>query len=107
MSAMTSSRSALQKVFIPAPDSPEVEWRVAEGLVAYEEALALMEARAEAIASGEASERVWLLEHPPLYTAGTSARAADLLEARFPVHKSGRARKKNTQLARRAARSVF
>ena len=87
---MTSSRSALQKVFIPAPDSPKVEWRVAEGLVAYEEALALMEARAEAIASGEASERVWLLEHPPLYTAGTSARAADLLDARFPVFRTGR-----------------
>jgi lipoyl(octanoyl) transferase len=49
-----------------------------------------MESRAEAIATGQAPERVWLLEHPPLYTAGTSARDADLLDARFPVHRTGR-----------------
>jgi lipoyl(octanoyl) transferase len=53
-------------------------------------ALAEMESRAEAIAAGEAAERVWLLEHPPLYTAGTSARDTDLLDARFPVHRTGR-----------------
>ncbi len=56
----------------------------------YEEALTAMEARAAAIARGEAAERVWLLEHPPLYTAGTSAKPADLLDARFPVHQTGR-----------------
>jgi lipoyl(octanoyl) transferase len=67
-----------------------VEWRVADALVPYDRALAVMEARAAAIAEGRAAELVWLLEHPPLYTAGTSARAADLIEARFPVHAAGR-----------------
>jgi lipoyl(octanoyl) transferase len=68
-----------------------VEWRTAEGLVAYPEAVAAMEARAAAIARGQAGELVWLLEHPPLYTAGTSARPADLLEpGRLPVFASGR-----------------
>jgi lipoyl(octanoyl) transferase len=68
-----------------------VEWRTAEGLVAYPEAVAAMEARAAAIARGQAGELVWLLEHPPLYTAGTSARPADLLEpTRLPVFASGR-----------------
>jgi lipoyl(octanoyl) transferase len=67
-----------------------VEWRVADGLVPYADAVAFMDARVEAIAAGAAPELVWLLEHPPLYTAGTSARMTDLLEARFPVHKSGR-----------------
>ena len=68
-----------------------VEWRTSEGLVPYEEALAFMEARVAAIAAGEADEMVWLLEHPPLYTAGTSARAEDLTDpGRFPVHALGR-----------------
>lgn len=71
-------------------DTSLVEWRVEKGLVPYEEAVAFMEARADAIAAGAEAELVWLLEHPPLYTAGTSAREADLLEPRFPVHKSGR-----------------
>ncbi|WP_404947940.1 lipoyl(octanoyl) transferase LipB [Roseovarius sp. TE539] len=68
-----------------------VEWIASPGLVAYEEAVARMEARAAAIAEGRASEAVWLLEHPPLYTAGTSARLADLTDpGRFPVHQSRR-----------------
>lgn len=68
-----------------------VEWRVSEGLIPYEEALAWMEARVAAIIAGEAAECVWLLEHPALYTAGTSARAEDLVDAsRFPVHVAGR-----------------
>jgi lipoyl(octanoyl) transferase len=67
-----------------------VEWRIAEGPVAYETALDLMETRAAAIADHGASELVWLLEHPPLYTAGTSARPEELIEARFPVHSTGR-----------------
>ncbi len=68
-----------------------VEWRVLPGLSPYAETLAAMEARAGAVARGEAGEAVWLLEHPPLYTAGTSARVADLREPdRFPVHIAGR-----------------
>jgi lipoyl(octanoyl) transferase len=72
------------------PGSPPAEWRVAEGLVAYEAAVAAMQARAAAIAAGEAPELIWLLEHPPLYTAGTSARPNELIEARFPIHPTGR-----------------
>jgi lipoyl(octanoyl) transferase len=71
-------------------ESAAIEWRVSEGLVPYEDAVAFMETRVAAIAAGAAPELVWLLEHPPLYTAGTSAREGDLLERRFPVHKSGR-----------------
>ncbi|MEJ0076365.1 MAG: lipoyl(octanoyl) transferase LipB [Alphaproteobacteria bacterium] len=66
------------------------EWRVSARQVPYEEALAAMEARAAAVAQGEAGELVWLLEHPPLYTAGTSARRQDLVQARFPVYETGR-----------------
>lgn len=66
------------------------DWRVEEGLVPYAEAVAAMEERARAIRAGEARELVWLVEHPPLYTAGTSTKDGDLLEARFPVHRSGR-----------------
>ncbi len=68
-----------------------VEWTVSAGLTDYEEALAKMEERARLIAAGAAGEQVWLLEHPPLYTAGTSAEAGDLLAPdRFPVFKAGR-----------------
>ncbi len=73
------------------PDGRPVEWVVAPGYVPYEDAVAEMEARVAAIAAGEAAERVWLLEHPPLYTAGVSARDEDLLAPeRFPVHRTGR-----------------
>ena len=72
-----------------SPGNP-VEWRIAPGLVSYEEALKTMEERAEAIARGEAQELVWLIEHPPLYTAGTSAQPEDLIQPRFPVHEAGR-----------------
>jgi len=74
----------------PVPGSAPVEWWTSEGIVAYAAALAVMEARALAIAEGAAAELVWLLEHPPLYTAGTSAAPEELIEARFPVHKTGR-----------------
>jgi len=68
-----------------------VEWRTSDGLIAYPEALAFMEARVAAIREEDAPELVWLLEHPPLYTAGTSARAQDLLASdRFPVYQAGR-----------------
>jgi lipoyl(octanoyl) transferase len=76
---------------LPRRDGAAVEWRRSEGLVPYSEAVGEMEARVAAIAAGESVECVWLLEHPPLYTAGTSARDADLLEAgRLPVHRTGR-----------------
>jgi lipoyl(octanoyl) transferase len=71
-------------------NAPPVEWVVTPGLTQFPDALADMEARAEAIARGEAAERVWLIEHPALYTAGTSARKSDLIDARFPVHRAGR-----------------
>ncbi|MDE2467008.1 MAG: lipoyl(octanoyl) transferase LipB [Alphaproteobacteria bacterium] len=66
------------------------EWVVASKPVLYPEAVAEMEARVEAISQKRGRERVWLVEHPPIYTAGTSARPQDLLEARFPVFKTGR-----------------
>ena len=69
---------------------PPVEWLVTPGLTQFPDALAEMEARADAIARGEAAERVWLIEHPALYTAGTSAKESDLIDARFPVHRAGR-----------------
>jgi lipoyl(octanoyl) transferase len=75
---------------LPSADAPSVEWLISPGLIPYPEAVAAMEARAAAVANGEAPERVWLLEHPPLYTAGTSARDGDLLDARFPVFRTGR-----------------
>ena len=84
-------RNALSQQFLPLPGSPPVEWIVAEGLTGYPEALAFMEARAGAIREGSAGELIWLVEHPPLYTAGTSARAEDLIDAaRFPVYDAGR-----------------
>lgn len=67
-----------------------VEWRVSAGLTPYADALAAMEARASAVASCDARELVWLLEHPPIYTAGTSADPAELIDARFPVVAAGR-----------------
>ena len=68
-----------------------VDWKVASDLVSYPDALAQMEARAASIAAGETSEQAWLLEHPPLYTAGTSAKPDDLVEPdRFPVFQAGR-----------------
>ncbi len=87
---VTSSRGEIMRPMAPVEDSPPVEWRISEGLTAYAEAVAFMEARADAIAAGEAAELVWLVEHPPLYTAGTSAQDGDLVDARFPVHRTGR-----------------
>jgi len=76
---------------LPAPaGSAGVEWQVSDSLVPYEAAVAFMEARAAAIATGLEPELVWLVEHPPLYTAGTSAHREDVLDARFPVYEAGR-----------------
>ena len=69
---------------------PDIEWKISDSLVPYPEALAWMEARAAAIAAGSARECVWLLEHPPLYTSGTSADVAELLNPQLPVYEAGR-----------------
>lgn len=73
-----------------ASAAPAPEWRVAPGLLPYPDAVAFMEARAAAIAERRESELVWLIEHPPIYTAGTGAAPSDLLDARFPVFQTGR-----------------
>ena len=86
----TLNPAAAGPLFGRTDDAP-VGWAVSPGQVGYPEAVAAMEARAEAIAEGRAGELVWLLEHPPLYTAGVSAKAGDLLDpGRFPVFRSGR-----------------
>jgi lipoyl(octanoyl) transferase len=87
---VVKTRSDLSLGLLPAPGAPPAEWHVAEGLVDYEAALAFMAARAAAIAQGEARELIWLVEHPPLYTAGTSARPQEVIAARFPVYTAGR-----------------
>jgi lipoyl(octanoyl) transferase len=69
---------------------PAVDWRISDAPQPYLETIAAMEARAAAIADGTAPELVWLLEHPPLYTSGTSARPQDLIHSQFPVHAAGR-----------------
>lgn len=86
-----TARSQIKASFHPIVASPPVEWRVEPGLTPYEPALAAMEARAAAIRAETARELVWLVEHPPLYTAGSSADPQDLLDAeRFPVFDAGR-----------------
>ena len=75
---------------LKAENRAPVEWKISDRPVSYPEALAQMDARAAAIAGKEAGELVWLLEHPPIYTAGTSAQDSDLIEARFPVYRTGR-----------------
>jgi lipoyl(octanoyl) transferase len=67
-----------------------VEWRISDSPIPYDAAVTSMEARADEIAAGRAAELVWLLEHPPLYTAGTSADLDDVTQTRFPVYQSGR-----------------
>ncbi|MGA7024103.1 MAG: lipoyl(octanoyl) transferase LipB [Pseudolabrys sp.] len=87
---MVNARNTLV-IGLPSPaGSAPVEWCVSDSPASYEEAVAMMEARAGEIAAGRAAELVWLLEHPPLYTAGTSANPADVIDARFPIHESGR-----------------
>ncbi len=76
---------------MPRPDGRPAAWAVSTGPVGYAEAVAAMEARAQAIAEGQAGELIWLLEHPPLYTAGVTAKAGDLIApGRFPVFKTER-----------------
>ncbi|KQO80851.1 lipoyl(octanoyl) transferase LipB [Rhizobium sp. Leaf262] len=85
------TRTDIQTDMFPSEGSPPIRWRISDAPVPYEEASAEMERQVAAIAAGEADELVWLLEHPPLYTAGTSADASDLIEPdRFPVFATGR-----------------
>jgi lipoyl(octanoyl) transferase len=84
-------KQPLSALALPRPDGAPTAWAVSSGLVGYPEAVAAMEARVEAIAEGRAGELVWLLEHPPLYTAGVSAKPGDLLQPdRLPVFRTGR-----------------
>jgi lipoyl(octanoyl) transferase len=83
-------RDRLDTGLLPDPELAPVEWRLGEGLIPYDEALSVMDQRASAVAASTASELAWLIEHPPLYTAGTSAKPTDLIEPRFPVHQTGR-----------------
>ncbi|HLH92493.1 MAG TPA: lipoyl(octanoyl) transferase LipB [Xanthobacteraceae bacterium] len=87
---MVNGRESLAGGLFPASDLSPVEWAVSARPIAYPDALAAMDARAAAIAAGTAPELVWLLEHPPLYTAGTSAQSGDVIDARFPLFASGR-----------------
>jgi lipoyl(octanoyl) transferase len=87
---VVNTRNELSLGLAPAAASAPVEWAVSGGLLPYELGLEVMDARVAAIADGRAPELVWLIEHPPLYTAGTSAKPEELIEARFPVHATGR-----------------
>ena len=89
--AKAKERSELGISLLAAAGSPPVKWEVSGGLTPYGAAVERMEALARDIAAGNAPETVWLVEHPPLYTAGTSAKAGDLLQPdRFPVFETGR-----------------
>ncbi|KAF0120043.1 MAG: lipoyl(octanoyl) transferase [Xanthobacteraceae bacterium] len=87
---VVNDRSNLVLQLAAPSGAPPVEWVISEAPVPYEAALAAMEAHVAAISAGTARERVWLLEHPPLYTSGTSARAGGVVDARFPVFEAGR-----------------
>lgn len=91
MEALTTSAKACEiGNKLVRPDARPVQWIISPEPVPYPVALDAMRARAAAIAAGEAEEAIWLLEHPPLYTAGTSAVPEDLLSDRFPVYDAGR-----------------
>jgi lipoyl(octanoyl) transferase len=88
---MVNDRQSLDLTTFARPRGGEVvEWRISDDPVAYSEAVAAMESRVADIAAGKVPELVWLLEHPPLYTSGTSGKAGDLLQANFPIFQSGR-----------------
>jgi lipoyl(octanoyl) transferase len=88
---LVNDRDSLSDLLLPEPGSAPVEWVISGRPVEYEAAVAAMEERVALIRTGEAPERVWLLEHPALYTAGTSARDEDLVDPdRFPVFRTGR-----------------
>jgi lipoyl(octanoyl) transferase len=87
---VVNARNDLAAQLRPMADPAAVEWRISAAPVGYEESVAAMTERAAAIAAGQAPELVWLLEHPPLYTAGTSTRPEEIAAGRFPVHQAGR-----------------
>jgi lipoyl(octanoyl) transferase len=87
---MVNSRETLDLTSFAAPAGSVVDWQISDSLVDYAAATALMEARAAAIAAKEAPELVWLLEHPPVYTSGTSGKPEDLRDPRFPLVPTGR-----------------
>jgi lipoyl(octanoyl) transferase len=87
---MVNDRQSLDLTTFAAPADSPVEWLISDAPVPYPEAVAAMEARVADIAAGRAPELVWLLEHPALYTSGTSGKAKDLLDPRFPVFATGR-----------------
>ena len=87
---MVNARNTLNYGLPPADGSRPIEWRLNDSTVSYAEALRVMDARVAAIAAETEPELVWLLQHPPLYTAGTSAHSSDVLDPRFPVHETGR-----------------
>src|SRR6202023_1972442 len=87
---MINDRQSLDLTTFGGPLGSAVEWRISDSPVAYPEAVAAMEARVAEIAAGVAPELVWLVEHPPLYTSGTSGKSAGLLDPRFPVFQTGR-----------------
>src|SRR3954469_20529077 len=88
---MVNDRQNLDLTPLPRPAlSGPAEWRISQTPVRYPDAVAAMEARVAEIATHQAGELVWLLEHPPLYTSGTSGKAQDLLDPRFPMFASGR-----------------
>ena len=87
---MVNLRDTLNVSFRRSMDTAAVEWIIAPKPVQYDAAVIEMERLVAAIAAGESPERIWLVEHPPLYTAGTSATDADIIDARFPIYKTGR-----------------
>ena len=88
---MVNDRQNLDlSAFSRAPDAAAVEWLISDQPIPYPQAMEVMEAQVADIAAGRAPELVWLLEHPSLYTSGTSGKTADLLDPRFPVFDSGR-----------------
>lgn len=87
---MVNSRDSLDLAPFASGRADAVEWLMSDAPVSYPDAVAAMEARAAAVAAGTAPELVWLLEHPPLYTSGTSGKSRDLLDGRFPLFETGR-----------------
>jgi lipoyl(octanoyl) transferase len=87
---MVNNRRSLDLSAFAAPGGAAVEWLISDSAIPYPEAVAAMDARVADIVAGRAPELVWLLEHPSLYTSGTSGNAADLLDPRFPIFPSGR-----------------
>ena len=87
---MINARQNLDLTSFASTAEAGTEWRISDALVGYLDAVAAMEARAADIADGKAGELVWLLEHPPLYTSGTSGKEGDLLDPRFPLFATGR-----------------